>query len=386
MQEGFLYRFFHQLRKQLHIELGIGEYFLLLEAIELGYDPVDTQVMYDLCRRLWLKDLDHQEAYHQLFTQLAEEEIRKARLAIETAKAKQKETETDSQTKTDKNERDRTSKADQKERAERTKKAMADKAEQVEKDFGQPVYTAQEVSIQLPEDTGEDLDMATLFQKKYLMRTNYQPLTLREMKQGWRFLRNKVVSGYSNDLDIEKTVIDAARTGLMEDLHFLPDYKNKLQQFLFIDISKSMVAFDGLGHQLEQAARDAGPSGTHIFYFEGTLEPPFYRTRERTRAISMEELYQLFPPLYANVILFSDAAAAIGKMDGQRLSAGWYFLLQLKKRVQHLVWLNPMPQNRWAGTAAETLANVVPMYPCDRQGYAEAIKVLRGKNKIVNGR
>ncbi|MEN0004235.1 MAG: hypothetical protein AAF798_08835 [Bacteroidota bacterium] len=377
---GFLYHFFERLRTELGIELGIGEYFLLLEAIHLGYDPTDTTAMYQLCHRLWLKDIDQEEAFHRLFTHLAKAEIAIAHITLTDAlnTRQNPKSKTQNPSPVTQNPQPVTQNPSPKTPNPSTPKPPTPQTTLT------PTYTSVELQIQFNEPIPEDLTPKDFFQKKYLMHTSYQPLTLRQMKQSWRFLRNKVASGRSNELDIATTIKGTAKTGLLEELHYLPDYKNKLQQFIFIDISKSMVAFRELGEQLVQAATESGTANNQVFYFEKTLDAPFYRNPDRTDGIQLEELYQLLPTMYANLLIFSDAGAATNRMDAKRMAKAWYFLRQLKKRVQHLVWLNPMPAKRWSNTAAERLAQLVPMFPCDRLGFTEAIKVLRGIHSPLN--
>ena len=44
-----------------------------------------------------------------------------------------------------------------------------------------------------------------------------------------------------------------------------------------------------------------------------------------------------------------------------------------------MAWLNPMPQERWAGTTAEAIAQQVPMFEFNRAGLEQAIGALRGQ-------
>jgi hypothetical protein len=37
-----------------------------------------------------------------------------------------------------------------------------------------------------------------------------------------------------------------------------------------------------------------------------------------------------------------------------------------------------MPQNRWLTTTAEDIANMVPMFPLEREGLEDAVNILRG--------
>ena len=54
------------------------------------------------------------------------------------------------------------------------------------------------------------------------------------------------------------------------------------------------------------------------------------------------------------------------------------FLQTLSTYTYLYAWLNPMPQNRWLTTTAEDIANMVPMFPLEREGLEDAVNILRG--------
>ncbi|WP_199247722.1 hypothetical protein [[Phormidium] sp. ETS-05] len=54
------------------------------------------------------------------------------------------------------------------------------------------------------------------------------------------------------------------------------------------------------------------------------------------------------------------------------------FIRQFQQRLRYMAWLNPVPQERWGKTTAGQIANLIPMFECDRLGLKNAIKVLRG--------
>lgn len=49
-----------------------------------------------------------------------------------------------------------------------------------------------------------------------------------------------------------------------------------------------------------------------------------------------------------------------------------------------MAWLNPVNQDRWAGTTAGKIAHFMPMFECDKIDLKNVIKVLRG-NLVITG-
>jgi hypothetical protein len=46
-----------------------------------------------------------------------------------------------------------------------------------------------------------------------------------------------------------------------------------------------------------------------------------------------------------------------------------------------IAWLNPMPRERWAGSSAQVIANLLHghMFQMDPDGFSNAIDVVRGQ-------
>jgi uncharacterized protein with von Willebrand factor type A (vWA) domain len=79
------------------------------------------------------------------------------------------------------------------------------------------------------------------------------------------------------------------------------------------------------------------------------------------------------------IIIFSDAGAARGLYNQQRVNWTYYFLTRLRRVARQITWLNPMPANRWTNTTAAAIATFVPMFAVDQQGLQRAVGVLRGQ-------
>ena len=50
-------------------------------------------------------------------------------------------------------------------------------------------------------------------------------------------------------------------------------------------------------------------------------------------------------------------------------------------RSHRVVWLNPMPEDRWEDTSADYIYGMVPMYELNERGMITAIKALKLKHR-----
>lgn len=382
--DQFLFRFFQRIRQALGIELGLGEYMLLQEAFEQGYDPLDTEVVFDLCRKLWLKSREQENAFRQLFEQEAVLEIqllRKKLQHIQLAEARKQ------QEKRSKEDANRKTKEDTPtEKPKPTPDEIASFEQQAEQQKSELKYEVEEVQVRFPQQQNHESeeDQRPVFTRKFLMSGNYHPMTEREMKQNFRFLRNKVAVGESEEININATVKKAAQRALFEKIVFQQRFENKLQLLLFIDIGSTMVAFHSLGQQLVRSAqKGGGQAHAQVYYYKGAPTEFVYKNREATQQVALSSLLSSLNRSYTNAIIFSDGGAASIKEESDRSLNNWDFLDQLIPNVLHTVWLNPMPEARWKGTDAEMLGNIVPMCELNRLGFSKAIRILRGKKTAI---
>jgi uncharacterized protein with von Willebrand factor type A (vWA) domain len=83
--------------------------------------------------------------------------------------------------------------------------------------------------------------------------------------------------------------------------------------------------------------------------------------------------------LRGGAIIVSDAGAARGLRSAARADETRAFLAGLRASLRHIVWLNPMPRDRWRRSTAQLVARMVPMFELTRGGLDDAIDVLRGR-------
>jgi uncharacterized protein with von Willebrand factor type A (vWA) domain len=215
---------------------------------------------------------------------------------------------------------------------------------------------------------------------RFLLATEYLPVTQRQMKQCWRHLRRLVREGLPTELDIDATVQQIGREGMLLHPVLVPRRINRMELILLIDQEGSMVPFHGLSARLMETAMRGGRLGrAGVYYFHNSPVDHLYRDPFHQEAVAIADLLPQFHKHRTVVLIFSDAGAARGGLSMERLDLTARFLRQLQQQVRRVVWLNPMPRSRWAGTTAEKIARSIPMFEVTRQGLDSAIDILRGR-------
>jgi uncharacterized protein with von Willebrand factor type A (vWA) domain len=239
----------------------------------------------------------------------------------------------------------------------------------------------------VPEGAGITPNMADLndeaSQSGYVLPDMCLPITRRQMQQSWRHLCRRVREGAAVELDVEATINKMGRQGMLLEFVQVPRRINRAELLLLIDQGGSMVPFHIASRQLVETVLQGGRLGKiGIYYFHNWLDRNiclYLNSNLQGESITFTEILSYLHSQYTSVMIFSDGGAARGHCNEKRIDRTHFFLGELRKRVRHIVWLNPVPRDRWKRTTARKIAESVPMFEFDRRGLQNAISVLQGK-------
>ncbi|MCB8982737.1 MAG: CoxE [Ardenticatenaceae bacterium] len=365
-----LYQLFTELRLA-GLPLGIRDYEAVLTAVQGGLDESDRDRLCRLCQALWLKSAD--PTLYQLFAHHFERLI-PLDYGRSAAPTPAEPIDLPTLEETAVSFPEETIELDDFPDDETWEQA----ADPVQQSFNQlQALSRLADEAQVAESSRRQLDLVSRFY--YSFTGDYLPLTSRQMKQSWRYLRRAARFGPPVELDIDATVDKIARDGFLVDPVLRPRRTNRAQLILLLDRDGSMTPFHSLGRRLASSAHDGGRLGAaNVFYFHDCPRDYLYLDPHYQLFVPLPDLLNHVHPLHTSVLIFSDAGAARGRIDEARVRQTAVFLQQLQTAVRHLAWLNPMPQTRWAASSAGLIARQVAMYETTRIGLQGAIKVLRG--------
>ena len=368
IQDLPLHDLFDQLRKS-GLPLGVGEYELLLKSLMAGFGITDQNALARLCKTLWVKSLQEAQIFDYHFA-----EVMKQVIASETAVS--------SQTSSAKTEPQTTPETP----ASNPEPAPIPSLSEPTEPALPPVLEIED-EIQVAKSTFLSASSSDeIADAGFLLTSDYLPVTKRQMKQAWRYLRRPVREGPCTELDVEATANQIARHGILLEPVLLPRRINRSELVLLIDQDGSMVPFHSLAERLMETALRGGRFGkTGIYYFHNCPVDYLYRDPGHQEAETFEQVLSRLSPTRSSVLIFSDGGAARGSDNGDRLELTEAFLNRFKQRVRYMAWLNPVPKSRWPETTAGKIGRSIPMFECDRPGLQEAIGVLRGRRTNFAG-
>lgn len=353
-----LIELFTQLR-EAGLPLGIDEYKLLLAALEKGFGVSDRSSLYRLCKTLWVKSSEDRRLLDYHFELLVKEPQQITPIVPEKP--------TDSPLKQDDKEVETISKESTDEVTVTAPPSELTIAMEDEMQAAKAVIQTTSIDEKIPYN-------------KFILTSDYFPVTRRQMKQTWRYLRRPIREGSIVELDIEATVNQIGRDGVLLEPVLVPCRINRAELLLLIDQDGSMVPFHALSQRLAETAVRGGRLGNAgIYYFHNCPVEYVYHDPYHLEAEEISDLLVNLRGDRSVMLIFSDAGAARGGYSEERIELTEGFLKQIKTKVRYITWLNPMPKSRWDGTAAGRIAQILPMFELTRRGLQDAITCLRGR-------
>lgn len=347
---------FNRLRE--HCPLGIDEYMLALRALQAGFGLGDRRAIVQLCCLLWTKSDEDVQLLHRLFEQMLVQLAPPTKeLSIPDPLQHPSEPSIDREPEMSPSE---------------LSQPISPTPPNLTLEMDEPVEVVQAIR----RSARADLDMR---RPRFNLLTEYFPVTRRQMKQSWRSLRRPVREGPPEELDVVATVEKIGRQGLLLAPVLVPRRRNRADLVLMIDQGGSMVPFHNLSRQLVETAQRGGRLGrAGVYYFHNYPLSHLYCDPALLEALPIPDALAAFSKRTA-VLIVSDAGAARGNFEMERVKETQEFIGKLKQSVRYYAWLNPLPNNRWHGTTAGEIARMVPMFEMNRHGLDVAISMLRGR-------
>lgn len=206
------------------------------------------------------------------------------------------------------------------------------------------------------------------------------PLTTRAMAYGWQYLRRMRPDGPLKEIDFDATLDRIARDGSL----IAPVYRRTLRHharlLLLIDRRGSMAPFHSLTNDLLATARQATTiEWVEARYFHDVITGTLYTDPLLNDPLTLDEAMAGCSP-DTSVLVVSDAGAARGHLDSDRVLATVKMIADLRRHSPLLAWLNPMPTERWLRTSAQVIQHLLPMFSLDQDGLTDAVKAVRGQH------
>lgn len=378
---------FLHLRSQSEAPLGIGEYLAFVRAVEQeGQWVDDVEQLSELAQVLWFKNADKekQAQFKKIIALQYEEQL----LRITRQLLPKKETDTSSIQQPDskaKAESDSSSSPE-------VKKTEPKQPEEEETEqntnplIPEPEKKSIEVFLSKNAEAAnidaehESEDPISPMRHRFVFTEDYLPLNQRQMEQIWRLLFQADAQGLQRyeQLDLQATIRKMAQGHrFWHEPVFTREKNATAELILLIDHLGSMAPFEAHIRQLCTTLKENTRRKVSIYWFRNCPDLVLFTNANHTEAETKDQFKRkLSARKNSKILIFSDAGAAKGRFNEERLDATLDFLKDIRL-ARKIAWLNPMPTNRRHNTTAEYIAFHVPMFSFDRHGFLQAVNHLR---------
>jgi uncharacterized protein len=211
-------------------------------------------------------------------------------------------------------------------------------------------------------------------------------LGTRNIKLALRRLRQFAREGAAEELDLDGTVKSTAHNAGWLDLKLVPERHNTVKLLLFVDVGGSMEDHVRICEELFSAARSEFKHLIH-FYFHNCIYDSVWRDsrRRQVEQTPLMELLHTYDSSY-RVVLVGDASMSPyeiekegGSVERWNDEPGEVWLRRLLDAYPRVVWLNPVPEKYWSGTASIGMIRQIiddRMFPLTLDGLDRAMRRL----------
>ena len=212
-------------------------------------------------------------------------------------------------------------------------------------------------------------------------------LGTRNLKLALRRLRQFAREGAAEELDLGGTVKSTAHNAGWLDLKLVPERHNALKLLLFLDVGGSMEDHVRICEELFSAARSEFKHLIH-FYFHNCIYDAVWRDsrRRHVEQVPVMELIRTYDRSY-RIVLVGDASMSPyeiekegGSVERWNDEPGEVWLRRLFEAYPRAVWLNPVPEKYWTGTASIEMIRRISedrMFPLTLDGVDRAMRCLK---------
>jgi uncharacterized protein with von Willebrand factor type A (vWA) domain len=211
-------------------------------------------------------------------------------------------------------------------------------------------------------------------------------LGTRNIKLALRRLRRFAREGAELELDLPGTIRSTAHNAGWLDLKLVPERHNAVKLLLFLDVGGSMEDHVRICEELFSAARGEFKHLVH-FYFHNCLYDTVWKDsrRRQVEQTSLIEILRTYDPAH-KVVLVGDASMSPyeiekegGSVERWNDEPGQVWMRRLLDAYPKAVWLNPVPEKYWDGTASIGMIRRLMegrMFPLTIDGIDRAMREL----------
>jgi len=203
---------------------------------------------------------------------------------------------------------------------------------------------------------------------------NYYPFVDRHLQLLWRNLRKNSYRTDFSTIDIDRCVEDICKNKISTNIFYEQRLENEAQLITIVDKGGSMTSFKWLSKQISNTATKEIGKNT-VYYCNNLPVPVLFEDEKQSKEVKWNEFIQTVSN--KAFLIISDAGVVNESFNSKRIEITKEILRQIKITNSKVVWLNPMPADKWNKTSANQIRQSVQIYECTYEGIFQAINLLK---------
>jgi uncharacterized protein len=355
-----LWKLFLRLRRA-GMKLSIDQYEQARQSLYQGYGLAGWEDLKEICRLLWVKP--HINYDSSIF----EREFDLHRLSVFTPQSQQKDESVSLQP------QESISKP-------KLEVKQLGTLPQIPPRVFQNQMQVQE-SMQTTIDQGEEVGAAAAKGGSGLPLKLIVPLNSEQVQQGWRSMSQPTPDLRRMEVDFRKTERRIARDGTFWEEAQKPLLQKGMKYLVLVDDSNAMVPYSPVIEPLIDAITSKHVPA-QIWRFNSYPADFLYHWQHPLQGRPISLVLSHYQDRNAVIIVVSDGGAASRSYQDQRVQGMKKFIDRLPRL--NVLWLNPVPAERWEGTSAEVFAEGMAdrMIEMEPRSWSQLVKEVRSRSEV----
>lgn len=185
------------------------------------------------------------------------------------------------------------------------------------------------------------------------------PVSLATVRGSWNMLRRMTRDGQGDELDLEETIARINREGVFDQVVLRSSRTQRAELIVLIDDGEAMVPFQPVIQPLITAVVEQRVSPSRLYRFTVFPDDFLYQWQQPTKAVPLVSCLSRWHQNRTIVWVVSDAGAAARTYSPTRLRGTVDFLMTIAPCIRELLWINPLPSDRWQETTAAAIAQAL---------------------------
>jgi uncharacterized protein len=181
------------------------------------------------------------------------------------------------------------------------------------------------------------------------------PISIEKITDTWRVWQETQPPNADQEIDVERTMAGMSPLGYIEEIVWQPAAVNSPELVVLVDEGENMQTYWPLVSKLFKTIEQKRITPAKIYRFKNYPWRFLYHWKQPGKSVLAADVLKNLSPERTILLVVSDCGAATGLEDEDRVSGTLEFLERWQKSVRPILWLNPVPEDRWAKTPAAAI-------------------------------